>query len=79
LSRVARYSTTFATKPLVNDINLQNNDHFTHFGFMRVREEEKATMVAQVFKNVANRYDLMNDLMSVGLHRLWKVGTGCLM
>ena len=42
------------------------------FGFERVAEDEKARRVAQVFDRVAGRYDLMNDLMSFGLHRLWK-------
>ena len=44
----------------------------TDFGFKRVAEEEKADKVAAVFDSVAARYDLMNDLMSGGLHRLWK-------
>lgn len=44
----------------------------THFGFETVAEEEKAKKVAGVFTSVASRYDIMNDLMSVGLHRLWK-------
>ena len=44
----------------------------THFGFERVAEEEKAKRVEEVFDRVAQRYDLMNDLMSFGLHRLWK-------
>lgn len=44
----------------------------THFGFQTVAESEKAQKVAEVFHSVANRYDLMNDLMSAGLHRLWK-------
>jgi demethylmenaquinone methyltransferase/2-methoxy-6-polyprenyl-1,4-benzoquinol methylase len=44
----------------------------THFGFEEVAEEEKATRVAGVFDSVASRYDLMNDVMSVGLHRVWK-------
>ncbi|MBL8497823.1 bifunctional demethylmenaquinone methyltransferase/2-methoxy-6-polyprenyl-1,4-benzoquinol methylase UbiE [Nitrosomonas sp. JL21] len=44
----------------------------THFGFNTVAEEEKAGKVADVFHSVAERYNLMNDLMSVGLHRLWK-------
>ena len=42
------------------------------FGFEKVREEEKARRVGEVFDRVADRYDLMNDLMSLGLHRLWK-------
>jgi demethylmenaquinone methyltransferase/2-methoxy-6-polyprenyl-1,4-benzoquinol methylase len=44
----------------------------THFGFEDVAEAEKAGRVAAVFDSVAQRYDLMNDLMSGGLHRLWK-------
>jgi demethylmenaquinone methyltransferase/2-methoxy-6-polyprenyl-1,4-benzoquinol methylase len=48
-------------------------DKSTHFGFQTVDEAEKARKVADVFHSVANRYDLMNDLMSGGLHRLWKL------
>lgn len=44
----------------------------TDFGFERVPERDKADRVAAVFDHVAGRYDLMNDLMSFGLHRLWK-------
>jgi len=44
----------------------------THFGFREVAEEEKAGLVHNVFAHVASRYDLMNDLMSGGLHRAWK-------
>ncbi len=44
----------------------------THFGFSQVDESEKAARVAGVFDSVAGKYDLMNDLMSFGLHRLWK-------
>ncbi len=44
----------------------------TDFGFQKVAEDEKARKVAGVFDAVADRYDLMNDLMSAGLHRLWK-------
>jgi demethylmenaquinone methyltransferase/2-methoxy-6-polyprenyl-1,4-benzoquinol methylase len=44
----------------------------THFGFEDVDEDRKADKVADVFSSVADRYDLMNDLMSAGLHRLWK-------
>ena len=44
----------------------------THFGYAQVSEEEKARRVAGVFGSVAPRYDLMNDVLSGGLHRLWK-------
>lgn len=44
----------------------------THFGFQTVDESEKASRVAGVFSSVASNYDIMNDLMSMGLHRVWK-------
>ena len=44
----------------------------THFGYQTVAEADKAARVAGVFHSVAQRYDVMNDLMSAGLHRLWK-------
>ncbi|KAM1166912.1 hypothetical protein TB2_028517 [Malus domestica] len=48
------------------------HSHATSFGFKEVREEEKGRMVGNVFSSVASNYDLMNDVMSAGLHRLWK-------
>ena len=48
------------------------SDKTTHFGYEQVAEEEKARRVGDVFRSVAPSYDLMNDLMSLGLHRLWK-------
>lgn len=47
----------------------------THFGYQKVDESEKAGKVAGVFHSVASKYDVMNDLMSFGLHRLWKAFT----
>ena len=47
-------------------------DKTTHFGFQQVPLEDKARKVAEVFHSVAHKYDLMNDLMSLGLHRIWK-------
>ncbi|MDP1593278.1 MAG: bifunctional demethylmenaquinone methyltransferase/2-methoxy-6-polyprenyl-1,4-benzoquinol methylase UbiE [Gallionella sp.] len=44
----------------------------THFGFETVDETDKARRVAGVFTSVASKYDIMNDLMSAGLHRIWK-------
>ena len=48
------------------------NDKTTHFGYETVKESEKAGRVAGVFSSVAQKYDVMNDLMSLGMHRLWK-------
>jgi demethylmenaquinone methyltransferase/2-methoxy-6-polyprenyl-1,4-benzoquinol methylase len=48
------------------------SDNITHFGYQTVAEEEKAKKVGEVFHSVAQRYDLMNDVMSAGLHRVWK-------
>jgi len=50
----------------------QDNASTTHFGFQTIPEADKAGMVHGVFTRVANRYDVMNDVMSVGIHRLWK-------
>jgi len=51
------------------------SDKTTHFGFQEVVETEKAERVAGVFDSVASKYDIMNDVMSVGLHRIWKAFT----
>lgn len=48
------------------------NDKTTHFGYKTVAEEDKQDLVAGVFHSVAAKYDLMNDVMSMGVHRLWK-------
>ena len=58
----------------------ENQPHFnpadqqetTHFGFKTVAKEDKQKLVANVFHSVAGKYDLMNDLLSFGIHRLWK-------
>lgn len=50
-------------------------DQYTDFGFQKVKAGEKAGRVAEVFHSVAGKYDLMNDLMSGGVHRLWKLFT----
>jgi len=49
-----------------------NDNSTTHFGFSQVKTEEKAGKVADVFHSVASKYDLMNDVMSIGIHHLWK-------
>ncbi|WOG83971.1 hypothetical protein DCAR_0103150 [Daucus carota subsp. sativus] len=48
------------------------HSHATSFGYKEIPEEEKSKMVGNVFTSVSSNYDLMNDLMSAGLHRLWK-------
>jgi len=53
-------------------MTVEHGDGTTHFGYETVPETEKARKVAGVFDSVATRYDVMNDLMSAGLHRLWK-------
>jgi demethylmenaquinone methyltransferase/2-methoxy-6-polyprenyl-1,4-benzoquinol methylase len=50
----------------------QQSDKTTHFGYREVPVEEKAGLVHEVFRSVAGNYDLMNDLMSLGIHRAWK-------
>ncbi len=51
---------------------VEDSQETTHFGFQTVAKEQKADMVAHVFHSVAAKYDVMNDLMSFGIHRLWK-------
>ncbi len=55
--------------------NNNPSSNTTHFGYETVDEREKAGRVRQVFDSVATKYDIMNDLMSGGLHRLWKIFT----
>ncbi|USD37340.1 MULTISPECIES: bifunctional demethylmenaquinone methyltransferase/2-methoxy-6-polyprenyl-1,4-benzoquinol methylase UbiE [Ferrimonas] len=51
---------------------MADNGDKTHFGYKTVEADKKAEMVADVFHSVASKYDLMNDLMSFGVHRYWK-------
>lgn len=53
-------------------MNIESKEKSTHFGYRKVNTSDKADLVAEVFRKVAPKYDLMNDLMSMGLHRLWK-------
>ncbi|WP_417258419.1 bifunctional demethylmenaquinone methyltransferase/2-methoxy-6-polyprenyl-1,4-benzoquinol methylase UbiE [Celeribacter sp.] len=50
----------------------QTSDKTTHFGFKDVAEDQKAGLVHGVFTSVASKYDIMNDVMSMGIHRIWK-------
>jgi len=64
------------TTKLINQhqSNFCSNDRSstTHFGFENVTAEEKSKKVNDVFSNVASKYDIMNDVMSAGVHRCWK-------
>ncbi|MCB1607147.1 MAG: bifunctional demethylmenaquinone methyltransferase/2-methoxy-6-polyprenyl-1,4-benzoquinol methylase UbiE [Xanthomonadales bacterium] len=51
---------------------MSDSERQTHFGYRQVKVEDKAKLVGGVFSSVAGKYDLMNDLMSMGVHRLWK-------
>jgi len=51
---------------------MTENTNTTHFGFKEVPKEQKVELVRDVFDSVANKYDVMNDLMSLGIHRIWK-------
>lgn len=52
--------------------NTGNVGATTHFGYQTVSSDDKAQKVAEVFHSVASKYDIMNDLMSFGIHRIWK-------
>src|ERR1700716_2138111 len=56
----------------LQDRSMDPSDQTTHFGFRDIPLSDKQTLVNDVFHSVAQRYDLMNDLMSAGLHRVWK-------
>ena len=49
-----------------------NKNKKTHFGYQEVNEADKSKYVGEVFTSVAKNYDIMNDAMSFGMHRLWK-------
>lgn len=51
---------------------MTDENQATHFGYQTIKSDEKNAKVAEVFHSVAQRYDLMNDLMSLGIHRIWK-------
>jgi 2-methoxy-6-polyprenyl-1,4-benzoquinol methylase len=61
----------FLSQP-AKDSSKSTTNTTTHFGYQTVDESEKEERVAQVFHQVAEKYDLMNDFMSIGVHRLWK-------
>lgn len=66
-SRITRFS-----RCLVRYQSSSNGPQTTHFGYKTVNKEEKEKLVGDVFSSVASNYDIMNDVMSMGVHRLWK-------
>lgn len=79
-SYLSKFTTNIVNKPLYtsykfmfcNSNKKDSTDKKRSFGYKDVKVEEHQSMVNQIFNNVANKYDLMNDVMSVGVHRLWK-------
>lgn len=59
-------------QPEASSSTQANGDNKTHFGYQQVKTEDKVNHVADVFHSVASKYDIMNDLMSMGIHRIWK-------
>ena len=75
IARIINEESKPMTQNVQNNDAAQNNGSTTHFGFNTVAEDEKESKVAEVFHSVAKNYDIMNDVMSVGLHRVWKLFT----
>lgn len=70
---IATISGLFLVKDRYIETSMSDSESSnTHFGYKTVQREQKAGMVAGVFHSVAAKYDLMNDLMSAGIHRIWK-------
>ncbi len=63
---------TVVNEQKLENSSTNNGDKTVDFGFQTVTASEKAQKVHEVFRNVASKYDLMNDVMSVGIHRVWK-------
>ncbi|KAK6461793.1 mitochondrial C methyltransferase [Scheffersomyces coipomensis] len=78
MSQLARYSIrsrSLGLKPLTSQLRFNSNssgENTTHFGFKTVNKDDKEKLVGGVFSSVASNYDIMNDAMSMGVHRLWK-------
>ncbi|BBN13137.1 hypothetical protein MPTK1_6g01110 [Marchantia polymorpha subsp. ruderalis] len=73
LRQFSRKSCMFSPRLLqARNTSSSAESHATSFGFRQVSEEQKGKLVGEVFESVASKYDVMNDLMSLGLHRLWK-------
>ena len=75
IARIINEESKPMTQNAQNNDAAQSNGSTTHFGFNTVAEDEKESKVAEVFHSVAKNYDIMNDVMSGGLHRVWKLFT----
>ena len=69
---ISEYKMTAQQNNQSSDLQNTTSDNTTHFGYKTIDKEDKVSMVAGVFHSVAKQYDVMNDLMSFGIHRLWK-------
>ncbi len=72
LFTISEYKMSATDKNQLPDTAHTSTDSTTHFGYQTIDKEDKVSMVAGVFHSVAKQYDIMNDLMSFGIHRLWK-------
>jgi 2-methoxy-6-polyprenyl-1,4-benzoquinol methylase len=70
--KVSPSISTYKINKFSTDSNSQKEADYTSFGFKTVKKEERQSMVNTVFANVAAKYDVMNDAMSLGVHRVWK-------
>jgi demethylmenaquinone methyltransferase/2-methoxy-6-polyprenyl-1,4-benzoquinol methylase len=69
---ISEYKMAVQQHDQTSDLQNTPSENTTHFGYKTVDKEDKVSMVAGVFHSVAKQYDVMNDLMSFGIHRLWK-------
>ncbi|KAJ1965488.1 hypothetical protein IWQ62_002657 [Dispira parvispora] len=69
---VTRLSDKSNAKPNETSDTSSSQSSYTHFGYREVPETDKERLVGRVFSNVASKYDIMNDVMSAGIHRVWK-------
>ncbi|CAD6233149.1 GSCOCG00012249001-RA-CDS [Cotesia congregata] len=73
VNRTSKFSSGAVSKNEDQNVESEINDEpTTHFGFKTVKERDKSKQVYSVFEKVADSYDVMNDAMSFGVHRIWK-------
>ncbi|XP_018369359.1 PREDICTED: 2-methoxy-6-polyprenyl-1,4-benzoquinol methylase, mitochondrial isoform X2 [Trachymyrmex cornetzi] len=72
LNRYLKAAVTTRGYSKTTSTSSEDDERSTHFGFQTIKESQKAKEVYAIFENVANSYDMMNDAMSMGIHRIWK-------